>query len=357
MTTSVYFNGIKDLILKNLSATENEVSIAVAWFTNEEIFAKIISLLEDEKKVNLIILDDFVNNGPYGLDFQNFIDMGGKFYYGKPENPIHHKFCIVDKKVVLTGSYNWTYYAEYKNYENIVQLTNPEIIDQYIHEYNSLIESLIIKTQAIKYLEYDPLKIDYFRSNEYLSQDLIYRGINLNRLEFIETARKINPTNPIFLNENTKIFNQQIKQPAPLATNPFIQNIPTQGNATPKPISQLITNTKSLGISARINNVDDKFFVLIKKGTMLPAKESSKFFTTVANQTSMTINTHKGEDEQASNNPLLGKILISDLPPLPIGEASVTVTFSLNEKGELKVIVLSDKTGNSFEAYYYAATN
>jgi molecular chaperone DnaK (HSP70) len=90
---------------------------------------------------------------------------------------------------------------------------------------------------------------------------------------------------------------------------------------------------------------------------MLPAKESSKFFTTVANQTSMTINTHKGEDEQASNNPLLGKILISDLPPLPIGEASVTVTFSLNEKGELKVIVLSDKTGNSFEAYYYAASN
>lgn len=357
MNTSVYFKGIKDLILEKLTGTKNEVSIAVAWFTNEEIFAKLISLLEDEKKVNLIILDDFVNNGPYGLDFQKFTDLGGKLYYGNPENPVHHKFCIIDNNVVLTGSYNWTYYAEYKNYENIVQITNPDIIDQYKSEYKNLIQSLNVNSRAIKYLEYEPQISDYFSSNEYLSQDLLFRGINLNRLEFIETARRLNPTNPIFQNENSKILNQHIQQTITINTKPLNENIPTTTSEIPKPVPKPITNTKSLGIAAQINNVDDRLSVLISKGTKLPAEASSKFYTIFANQTCMSINTHKGEDDQASKNPILGRILVNDLPPLPKGEASVSVTFTLNEKGELKVTVLSNKTGNSFEAYYYSASN
>jgi phosphatidylserine/phosphatidylglycerophosphate/cardiolipin synthase-like enzyme len=32
---------------------------------------------------------------------------------------MHDKFCVIDNQVVVTGSYNWTNNAEFRNDENI----------------------------------------------------------------------------------------------------------------------------------------------------------------------------------------------------------------------------------------------
>lgn len=354
MKTTVHFKKIKNLILENLSTTVNKVSIAVAWFTNEEIFEKLISLLEDKKSVTLVILDDFINNGPFGLDFQTFIDKGGNFYYGTIENPVHHKFCIIDNKMVLTGSYNWTYYAEYKNYENIVKIEDQEIAEVYLLEFENFVNALNKRSTSTKYEEYDTTLTDFFATKEYLSNDLVLRGINLNKLELIENAKKLNLTNKLFIEETTKMLNLHIDQTKLDNSINAIEKIPILPQAnTINPISHSTINKKSLGISARIDNVDDRFSVLIKKGTKLPTTQESLFYTVGDNQTSISVNTHKGEDLQASKNPLLGKILINDLPPLPAGEATIKVTFVQNEKGDLRVTVISNKTGNSLEAHYY----
>ena len=116
----VYFKDIKNEIITGIAASQTELRIAVSWFTNEKIFDVLLAKLEHGVKITLVIIDDYINNGDYGLNFQKFIDKGGKLFYGKEENPMHHKFCIIDESILFTGSYNWTYFAEFKNHENVV---------------------------------------------------------------------------------------------------------------------------------------------------------------------------------------------------------------------------------------------
>ncbi len=53
---------------------------------------------------------------------------------------MHHKFVLLDRKLVLTGSYNWTPASEGKNYENLLVLRNPDLVEAYREEFAALWE-------------------------------------------------------------------------------------------------------------------------------------------------------------------------------------------------------------------------
>jgi hypothetical protein len=59
-----------------------------------------------------------------GLNWQKYIDFGGILYMSKYPDLMHHKFCLIDDKILYNGSYNWTYYAEKYNIENTIKFTN-----------------------------------------------------------------------------------------------------------------------------------------------------------------------------------------------------------------------------------------
>ncbi|MBZ5560837.1 MAG: FAM83 family protein [Acidobacteriia bacterium] len=51
---------------------------------------------------------------------------------------MHHKFVILDEGTVLTGSYNWTFASEEQNYENLLILQDPLLVDLHRQEFDSL---------------------------------------------------------------------------------------------------------------------------------------------------------------------------------------------------------------------------
>jgi cardiolipin hydrolase len=51
---------------------------------------------------------------------------------------MHHKFCVIDESIVITGSFNWTSQAVNFNQENILFYENKEIAQKYITEFNKL---------------------------------------------------------------------------------------------------------------------------------------------------------------------------------------------------------------------------
>jgi phosphatidylserine/phosphatidylglycerophosphate/cardiolipin synthase-like enzyme len=51
---------------------------------------------------------------------------------------MHHKFVLLDQSVLLTGSYNWTFASEERNYENLLVLREAKIIDAYHQEFETL---------------------------------------------------------------------------------------------------------------------------------------------------------------------------------------------------------------------------
>jgi len=55
-----------------------------------------------------------------------------------PGSKMHHKFVILDRRTVLTGSYNWTLESEEQNYEGLIILRDPKVTDSYAKEFAAL---------------------------------------------------------------------------------------------------------------------------------------------------------------------------------------------------------------------------
>nr|WP_315246652.1 phospholipase D-like domain-containing protein [uncultured Flavobacterium sp.] len=341
-----YFTKIRKELILALLSSETDIQIAVAWFTSKELFDQLIYLLKDGVKITLIIIDDFINNGEFGLDFQQFIDCGGKLFYGKAENPMHHKFCIIDNKILFTGSYNWTYYAENKNFENVVKFeNNKDLIDSFYREFEKLISDLeIVKTtNKISFEEFEIQNL--FSIRNYIAMDLTYKGKQLKKIEFVETARR-------FI-ENNELINKEyeiLKISTPTLTTQKVSPLHAENKIITK-FKKFTQN--SIGIKCRMNGIKGKFSILIPKETECPCSFSHIYRTVNDNQTQMSIETFKGEDEIADKNVRLGKFLINDLPKKPNGEAGVEITIKINSNNDLIVIAKSVDTGNQMEANYY----
>lgn len=51
---------------------------------------------------------------------------------------MHHKFMVIDRKTVLTGSYNYTVPATILNYENLVSIESSETVAAFIKEFERI---------------------------------------------------------------------------------------------------------------------------------------------------------------------------------------------------------------------------
>lgn len=247
---TAYFRNIRKELIGALNQSKEEIRIAVAWFTNEELFETLLKSLQRGIKVYLIIIDDYINNGDYGLDFQLFINNGGVLMYGKEENPMHHKFCIIDDSILFTGSYNWTYYAENKNFENMVKFEDSNLIKQYIGEFELLRAEFDIVNEANKILLENLENSNFFSIKNYISLDLTYKAKETSNVEYIQEAIKLLPENGIIKKEY-KSFN-----PLPIVeqTKPSIEK---EVVSQPLIIQNIIRKTvNSIGIKSRINGID-----------------------------------------------------------------------------------------------------
>ncbi|SDY87089.1 phospholipase D-like domain-containing protein [Hymenobacter psychrophilus] len=150
MSSIAYFQAIKPAILAELKQAKAKVQVAVAWFTDRELFAALVTLLQRQVEVSLLIRNDYVNNRDESLPWQQFIDAGGRLYFSPDADALHHKFCLIDNRLLMSGSYNWTYMAEQRNQENCVFSTDPNLLKQFQQEYQRLTKGLAAETQPAR---------------------------------------------------------------------------------------------------------------------------------------------------------------------------------------------------------------
>lgn len=136
------FNNIQSELITQIEKSTKSIKIAVTWFTNHELYSSLLKKLENPNfNLDIIVLNDRINNKLEGVNFQELINQNANFYYSENENMVHHKFCVIDDKIVITGSYNWTYYAENRNWENIVIISDEDIVKGFISEYDKIKDS------------------------------------------------------------------------------------------------------------------------------------------------------------------------------------------------------------------------
>ncbi|RAS89610.1 hypothetical protein A3863_10340 [Priestia endophytica] len=112
------FENIQNDIIEQLNQAKFTIWISVAWFTDKTLFNKLKEKVSQGVNVQLIINNDDINSQT-GIDFENHFETYRKSSFGAFQNNIfHEKFCVIDLKTVINGSYNWTNKAMY-NQENI----------------------------------------------------------------------------------------------------------------------------------------------------------------------------------------------------------------------------------------------
>jgi len=137
--TEVYFslsdNPQKEII-KNINQAEAFINIAMYIFTDREIALSLIKARERGVKVRLYLDKDQVD---YRYSQSRFlVQKGIKTRISSNEYIMHNKFAIIDNRILLTGSYNWTFSANSRNDENLLIIDDPEIIEIFQNQFINL---------------------------------------------------------------------------------------------------------------------------------------------------------------------------------------------------------------------------
>lgn len=138
-----YFKELKPLVLEQIREAKASIQIAVAWFTDQDILDLLVEKRLQGVKVLVLLSNDVKNfEESYSLDFTKLQQIGGKLVIVETSF-MHHKFCIVDQQVLLTGSANYTYSGFHKNNESIIITDEQESIKDFLLEFERFIEQAI----------------------------------------------------------------------------------------------------------------------------------------------------------------------------------------------------------------------
>lgn len=158
METAAHFENIPQEIARRLNAATQEIVVAVAWFTDRDLFDVLCRQAGRGLRVRLAVLNDRINIGPGRLNFQRLQDCGGEVSLipaGDDRDPImHHKFCVIDRTTVIIGSYNSTKRAQ-ANDESITVIAagdddlEPVIAADYLNAFDVLLAKHGQSTPAI----------------------------------------------------------------------------------------------------------------------------------------------------------------------------------------------------------------
>jgi phosphatidylserine/phosphatidylglycerophosphate/cardiolipin synthase-like enzyme len=115
-------------IIREIEKAQKELLIAVYAFTNDEIARAVAQAKKRGVSVQIVLDREFdaVNERSQGRFLEGHKIPLKRISGMKPAVPekepglMHQKFSVIDRKIVFTGSYNWTRSADNSNDENLL---------------------------------------------------------------------------------------------------------------------------------------------------------------------------------------------------------------------------------------------
>lgn len=138
---TAHFIDIHALLKQELERAKTRIQVAVAWFTDQSLYVLLSKKASEGVSVTVIMRNDAINLNSGGIKWQEFIDAkDATLYFSNESLFLHHKFCIIDNNVLISGSYNWTYRAQ-RNRENVVCGSQAELVKMFGTEFNDLLDN------------------------------------------------------------------------------------------------------------------------------------------------------------------------------------------------------------------------
>lgn len=119
-----------------LKQARKTLDICVFTITDERLAYDIRNCHERGINVRIITDDEKLND--HGSEIKQLRNAGIPVKIDHSRYHMHHKFGIIDSRIVFTGSFNWTYTASKHNQENLLITSNFDIVRQYQEQYEIL---------------------------------------------------------------------------------------------------------------------------------------------------------------------------------------------------------------------------
>ena len=117
-----------------LREAEESISFLAYSFTSNELGAALIERAAAGVTVTGVMdADQVVSN--LGTEYDPFRQAGLDVRLDGGAGLMHHKVIVIDRSIVVTGSYNFTASAEERNDENVVILFSPELAAIYLDQF------------------------------------------------------------------------------------------------------------------------------------------------------------------------------------------------------------------------------
>jgi len=125
-----------NMFLQYLASGNTSLDICVFTITYNRITDVILREFRDGVKVRIISDNDKAHDK--GSDIYRLAQAGIPIKTDLTEAHMHHKFAVIDGKVVMNGSFNWTMSAQSRNFENVVISNDSEMAHDFQKHFNHL---------------------------------------------------------------------------------------------------------------------------------------------------------------------------------------------------------------------------
>lgn len=135
-TVEVFFSprgGCTEAIIKEIDRAKTEILVQAYSFTSAPIAKALVDAHKRGVRV-IVVLDKSQRTQKYSsADFT--AHAGIPTFIDAAHAIAHNKIMIIDKAVVITGSFNFTKAAEEKNAENLLIIRSKELAQKYIENW------------------------------------------------------------------------------------------------------------------------------------------------------------------------------------------------------------------------------
>jgi hypothetical protein len=192
--TDIITNGaeIKQRIISEINNARQSVYLAMAWFTDRDIASAFIEAKKRNVTVD-VVLSSNAQNETVKQMFRGANINVHAFETGDERGMMHHKFCLIDSKISINGSFNYSYNASTNNVENIHVSDDYNIYRQLYSEFDRIRENIdnnIAVNTIVKDINQEPIKpmqpIQSTNPDTFYQQlyNLVYSSVQISTDEY-----------------------------------------------------------------------------------------------------------------------------------------------------------------------------
>jgi phosphatidylserine/phosphatidylglycerophosphate/cardiolipin synthase-like enzyme len=122
-------------ITAEIKLAKSQILILAYGFNSATIASALMEAWKD-RTIDVQLVVDRCNWNPKLSKADDLATFGIPVYVDDKHQIAHNKVIIIDNEIVITGSYNFTDSAEYRNAENLLIIQNKDLATMYKTEWN-----------------------------------------------------------------------------------------------------------------------------------------------------------------------------------------------------------------------------